>query len=774
MQTEPNNVRRREAWDKVTGRAKYCDDLSAPDQLTVRILTSPHAYARIVLIDTKQALKMPGVKAIVTGREYPDLEGILIADRPPLAVDTVRYAGEPVVLIVAVDEACAAAALSVIKVEYAPMQPLSNALQAMQKGAAILHENLATYQRKVEDVYPKADSNIASEYHIRKGDAKKTLKECDMVVEQHFSLPPSGHLAMETRTAHCSISPDCETNITTASQSPFAAQEMVAKYFSLPTGQVRVHVPFVGGSYGGKASVMLEHLAYMASKAVGGRPVRIVLTREQDMQSAPSRMGLEADVKLGANKDGFIQAAEITYVLDCGAYSDSAPYMSKSMAVDCTGPYRIDNLWTDSFCVYTNRTYATSYRGFSHESYTFCIERALDMLANRLGINPWEIRYKNAIRPGNLTPTQVEATLSNVGDVTVCMDRLRPLCNWDEGERIQVNERTVRAKGLALLWKSANPPTNAPSGAFITFANDGSINMNIGVVEMGNGAQTRLASMLATKFRIGIDLVHVNFNIDTRMQPKHWKTVASLSGFLAGNALMRAADDAIDQIKQMASVALNCPAEDIDIENLQAFQISDKNNAIHFSKLVEGYKAPDGGSVGAPVLGRGGYMLKGLIPLDPQTGKGKAGPAWTVGAQAVEVELDTVDYTYRILNASTVMDTGCILDPKGSVSMIAGGMAMGLSMASREKFAYEPSGRLSTPNLRTYKLMHIGQEPDYRVDLCATPQADAPFGTRSFAEHGIIGMPAALGNALSTALGQDLNSLPLMPELIWNTAGGKI
>ena len=631
MQEQNGNVRRRDAWEKVTGRAKYCDDLSSADFLTVRMLTSPYAHARILSIDTSQTMKMKGVKAVVTGKEYPDLEGILIADRPPLATDTVRYVGEPVALVVATDEACAAAALASIKVVYEPMQPVLDVLQAMRSGTPVLHENLAAYERKVEDVYPKAGSNIVTEYHIRKGDAGAALKGCDVVIEQHFSLPPSGHLAMETRTAQCSISPDYEINITHASQSPFAAQEMVAKYFSLPTGQVRAHVPFVGGSYGGKAAVMLEHLAFMASKAAGGRPVRVILTREQDMQTAPSRMGLEADIKLGANKQGFIQAAEITYALDCGAYSDNAPYLTKAMAADCTGPYRIDNLSADSYCVYTNRTYVTSYRGFSHESYTFCIERALDMLARKLGISVWEIRYKNAIAPGNLTPTQVEATLSTVGDVRACMDKMRPLCNWDEGERIQVNDRTVRAKGLALLWKSSNPPTNAPSGAFITFANDGSINMNVGVVEMGNGAQTRLAAMLATRFGVGIDSVHVNFNIDTRVQPKHWKTVASLSGFMAGNALMRAADDAIAQIKQTASVALNCPIEDIDIGNLQAFQISNKDNHIDFSKLVEGYKAPDGGSIGDPVLGRGGYMLKGLTPLNKENGKGRTGPAWTVG-----------------------------------------------------------------------------------------------------------------------------------------------
>lgn len=766
------DIGRREAWEKVSGRAKYCDDVSTPDQLTARILTSPHAHARVLSVAYERALEMPGVKAVVTGGAYPALEGILLKDRPPLALDRVRYAGEPVALVVAMDEAAAVAALSAIEVSYAPLAPVLNPTQALASGAPLLHEALPSYVHEVQDIYPQPHTNIASRYQIRKGDAGQVLGACDVTVHQRFSLPPSGHLAMEVRTAHASITPDGEVNIVTSSQSPFTVQEQVAAYFGLPTGKVRVHVPLVGGGFGGKAPVMLEHLAYMASKAVGGRPVRVILTREQDMATAPCRMGFEADIKLGASQDGTIQAAEMTYWLDCGAYTDISPYMSKAAAADCTGPYRIDNLSCDSLCVYSNHTYVTSYRGFVHESYTFCLERALDMLAKQCGVDPFTLRHKNALRPGHMTPTQVEATASNLGDLPACLEGVKTLSGWEEGDRIQINERTVRAKGISCLWKAANPPTNAPSGAFLTFNADGSINMNVGVVEMGNGDQSRLAHMLAVKFRMDIDMIHVNFKIDTRIQPKHWKTVASLSEFLAGHALMRAADDAIAQLTRLGAQALQCAAEDVEMANARIYKKEHPGEYFHFQELVGGYTAPDGASVGDPVLGRGSYMLKGLTALDEQTGQGKTGPSWTVGAQVVEVELDTVDYTYRILNASTVMDIGAVVSPKSTAAMIAGGMAMGISMGSREAYCFDACGRLTTPNLRTYKLLHIGQEPDYRVGLVATSQEDAPFGLRSFSEHGIIGAAAALGNALSTALERPVNALPLVPELLWKTAEG--
>ncbi|MCL2810459.1 MAG: xanthine dehydrogenase family protein molybdopterin-binding subunit [Clostridia bacterium] len=769
-----DNVQRIEAWQKVTGQATYCGDLMMPGELVARVLTSPFAHALIQSMDVSQAAAMPGVKTVVTGGDFPVLTGVLIEDRPPLALDRVRYAGEAVAIVVAESEALADLAVQAIRVDYAPLPFVLTPSQALAADAPILHDGLGLYRLAVGNVYPQPGSNITSQHRIQKGEAQAVLQQCDILIEKNYYLPPSDHVAMEVRSARASVAADGEVCITTCSQAPHVVQEQIAHYFSIPMGKVRVQTPYVGGSFGGKAAVTLELLAYMATRSVGGRPVRVLLTREQDMTTAPCRLALEANIKLGASRDGLLRAAELTYRLDCGAYADIAPYMTVAMAANGTGPYNIEHLLINACCVYTNRTYATSYRGFGHESYLFCVERAMDALAKACSLDPIEIRQRNAIQPGHLSPTQAVCTASNVGDLPGCLNKLRTLACWDEGARIQVDERTVRAKGVACLWKAANPPTDAISGATITFNGDGSVNLNIGVVEMGSGDQTRLAQMLADKLNINVGNVFVATSVDTRTHPKHWKTVASLSEYLAGRAVMRAADDALAQIRETAAQALHCLPEDVEIGDGMAYKKSNPQELFLLSKLVHGYKTPNGKSVGEPVLGRGAFMLKGLSPLEPETGRGKPSPAWTVGAQAVEIELDILDFTYRILNASTVLDIGALINPKFTAEMINGGASMGLSLASREVYAYDSAGVMNTPSLRTYKLLHIGQEPDYRVDFVTTPQQDAPFGVRSFAEHGILGMPAALGNALYTALGVEINTLPITAELLWKASGGSV
>ncbi|MHC1696394.1 MAG: xanthine dehydrogenase family protein molybdopterin-binding subunit [Eubacteriales bacterium] len=766
------SIPRKEAWDKVTGRAIYTDDYPVTGLLTARLLTSTHAHARLLRVDTSEAKAVQGVLSVLTGADCPELFGPLVLDRRALARDVVRYAGEPVALVAALDKPSAESAVRLIKVEYEPLPFVLNVSEALKKDALRVHEKINGYKRVMTDIYPEEDTNIVSRYRMRKGDAQKVMLDCPYVVEQSFSLPPSDHVAMEVRTARAEISADGDVTITSSTQAPYTVRTQLSESLGIPIGKVRVKVPFLGGGFGGKAPVTLEILAYLASRSVGGRPVRLTIPREQDMASMPTRLGLEADIKLGADRDGVIRAAILTYKLDCGAYADISPYMSKAIAVDCTGPYNIENLWCDSLCVYTNRTYATSYRGFAHESLTFCIERAMDMLARRCGLDALELRVKNAIRPGNLTPSRVECSLSLTGDLPLCLYKIKLLSNW-QGGVVPIKKDTVRAMGVSCLWKTENPPTDAVSGAVITCNDDGSLNLVTGVVEMGSNGQTHLAQMLAEKLKISPDQIHVVLSVDTRAAPQHWKTVASLTEFMAGHAVMRAADDLLEQLRDTGAQALGCDASEIEVAEGRAYCVKNPEHFIAFKDILQGYKSTEGESIGEPAIGRGGYMLKGLSTLDPETGQGKTGPEWTVGVQVVEIEADLKSYTYRIINASTVMDVGRVINPELMRAMVAGGMAMGLGLASRERFSCGPDGVPLTPNLRTYKLMHLGQEPDYRVEFVETPETQSPYGVRSYSEHGIIGMPAALGNALSAAFGREFTSLPLSFENVWRTCGGQ-
>jgi CO/xanthine dehydrogenase Mo-binding subunit len=761
------SIQRKEAWDKVSGKAQYTDDLPTTGVLCARLLTSVCAHARIKSIDVSKAHTVAGVEAVLTGADCPELFGALLLDRPALARDVVRYAGEPVAMVVAKDEPTAERAVRLIQVGYQQLPVILSPSQALSDGAALVHEQAGGYKKCMTDVYPESGSNIASRYRMRKGNAAKAFERCDYIAEHKFYLPPSDHMAMEVRTARAEISPEGNVTITTSSQAPYAVRTQLAEAYFIPAGQIQVRVPFVGGGFGGKAPVTVEILAFLASRSVGGKAVRLTIPREQDMASAPCRLALEANIKIGADSDGIIQAAEMTYLLDCGAYTDISPYMTKAIAVDCTGPYHIENLSCDALCVYTNRTYATSYRSFAHESSTFCVERVMDMLAKQCGIDTLEFRTRNAIKPGSLTPSQVPCTKSLIGDLPKCLAKVKELSNWEGDKAIRAKDGTVRARGVSCLWKTENPPTDAISGALITFNPDGSVNLNTGVVEIGAGGQTHLAQILAERLKIDAGQVHVVMDVDTRVAPEHWKTVASLTEHMAGQAVLRAADDMLDQLKSNGAQAFGCEAKDVGVAGGRVFLISNPAQFIEFKDIVQGYKAPDGASVGEPVLGRGGFMLKGLSMLEPMTGKGKTGPAWTLGAQVVEVEADLKTCTYRIISASTVMDVGRVINPELMRSVVAGGMAMGISMASREEFTYNEQGILQQPNLRTYKVMHIGQEPDYRVGFVETPETDSTFGARAYSEHGIIGIPAALANALSAAFNKELVTLPLQPEMIW-------
>lgn len=767
-------VIRKEAWDKVTGNAKYTDDEMTLGLMTAQIVTSTHAHANIKSIDISQAKSLQGVKAVITGDDFPVLCGTLVEDRPPLARGKVRYYGEPVALVVADSAFTAAKAVTLVKVEYEPLPVINSPSEAIAPGAVLVHDKQENYKHLVQDLYPEPGTNINDRIKIRKGDVNKAFSESEVVLESKFTLPQSDHIAMETRTARARIAADGTVFIKSSSQAPFGIKREISRAFGLEEGKVIVEVPFVGGGFGGKAPIQLEYLAYMASKSVGGKEVRIVNTRENDIASSPCKLGLEATVKLGASKDGVLKAMQMTFLVDAGAYADMGSRLAKAMAADCTGPYKVDNVSCDALSIYTNHPYATSYRGFGHASCTFCIERMMDKLAKQLRTDPLKLRKKNALKAGDTTPTQVPMTSSILGNLTACLDKLKPMMNWDEGNRIELANNKIRAKGTACFWKTSDSPPSAVSGVILTFNKDGSLNVNCGCVEYGPSMKTTVAQLLSEKLKMDINRIHVNMDVNTKYSPVHWKTVASMTTYMQGRAAMRAAEDVIRQLTSLAANVLRCPPEDLEVGGERVYVRHDSTVFLEFEDLVHGYQYPNSNSVEGQIIGRGSFIMGDLNTLDRETGKGKTGPWWTVGAQGVEVEFDTKEYTYRLIKAATVIDAGKVINPKMAEALIKGGMCMGLGLGSRENFSFDSCGRMLNTSLRTYKVMHFGETPQYLVGFVETPCESSPYGARGLAEHGIIGIPAALANALSTAVGAELDELPLTPETIWRikTGGG--
>lgn len=770
MKVVGKSVIRKEAFDKVTGRAKYTNDYHSTGMLSGKMVISPYGHAKIIKIDTSRAWKVPGVRTILAGKQYP-LTGEAIRDRPPLAVDKVRYHGEPVALVVADTPTQAKTAADLIEVQYELLPVVNSPTEAFQRGAPLVHENLGQYEKE-EDSLPVPGTNIATHIKIRKGNMEQGWAESETVVEASFSFSPSDHSAMETRCSTAEIMSDGNVIIMTSSQAPFMVKQLISKYFGEDMGKIIVHTPLVGGAYGGKASVQLELLAYLASKEVGGEPVKIFNTREEDMITSPCHIGLDAVVKLGAGRDGKLKAAQIQYLWDGGAYSDKAIDVTRSGAVDCTGPYSIDNVWCDSYCMYTNHPYASPFRGFSHSELSFAIERTMDLLAQKLNMDPLQLRYINAIRPGDTTPTRVKLNRSNLGDLPKCIEKVRELIKWDEGAVREINERLVRVKGVSCSWKTSTIDSDAPSGAILTFNRDGSINLMSGLIEIGTGTKTILAQILAERLKMDVDKIHVRMEVDTKTTPEHWKTVASRGTYMGGRAVLEAADDVIRQLKEIASCALRAPVEDFEVGDSRVFLRDDPSIGLHFKDVGYGYKYPNGNAIGGQIIGRGNFVLRHLTHLDPETGEGKPGPEWTPAAYAVEIEFDRRDCTYRLVKACTVVDAGKVMNEKAALGQVMGAMSMGLAFAGRETFYFDELGRVLNPQLRTYRPLRYGENPEYLVGFVETPALDSAYGARGLGEHGLMGMPGALGNALSVAAGVSIHHLPLIPELIWKTKRG--
>jgi CO/xanthine dehydrogenase Mo-binding subunit len=578
---------------------------------------------------------------------------------------------------------------------------------------------------------------------------------------------------METRTARCRILPDGRVVVTTSSQSPYAVKELLSGYFGIPEGNVTVKTPFLGGGFGGKTTVQLEVLAYMASRAAGGQCVSLTNTREEDFAVSPCHLGLQGKIKIGAAKDGKITAAQMEFYVDSGAYADISPKLAKSIAAECAGVYHIPNLICDCYSVYTNHCYPTSFRGFGHEEYTFCLERTIEKLGQKLGLDSFAVRLLNVAREGDTKPTQVKVTADNSGDIGECLGRLQTMMNWDEGPLVKVDENLVRAKGISAFIKTSDTPTDAAAAVLLNFNSDGSVNLNSGAVEMGPGVKTTAVQILAEKMRMPPEFVHTNLDVDTGANPILWKTVASMTTLMMGRAVLNAADDALRQLFELGAAALRCPPEDLDYGDRKIFLKNDPTVFIEFKDLVHGYKYPDGNAVKGPVIGRGSFIMTRLTPLSEATGEGRAGQSWTPGAQGVEIEYDAKKHTYRVLKAAAVLDAGKVINPKTARGLVMGGMCMGLGLAMSEEFVYDPGGIPQTTSFRTYKMLHSGEAPDYIVDFVETPQSDAPYGARGLGEHGIIGIPAALGNAISLAAGIEADTLPVTPELIWREAAKK-
>lgn len=762
-----SSPQRMDAPAKTGGTIRFTDDRIRPGTLHAAVLYSPHAHARIVAIDCTAAAESPGVRGVFTGADWPGvLIGLYMGDKPPLARDKVRYYGEPVAVAVADDEATASAAIRLVNVDFHPLPALDSPRSALEPGAPILHPDLGSYQR-ISAILPEPGSNVANRTRIRKGDPDAAFAVAEVKAEGWFSFPPGDHVAMEPRVTVAEYGLDARLRVSSSTQSPFGVRTLLSRSLGLPERDIEVLAAPVGGGFGGKAGIQLEPLACLLAMRFPGRPVRLANTREADMLSSPGRPGLQSRVRLGSRADGTLLAADMELLFDSGAYADYAVNVSRAAGVACTGPYKIPNVKADTVCVYTNHPFATAYRGFGHIELSYATERAMDLLADKLGMDPVQLRLRNAIGPGDVTPTGALLD-SNTGNLPACIAKVKERLDWDSGQRTVMADGTVRAKGLSCFWKAPAIPTFTDAGAILQFSEDGSVGLATGVVEIGQGTFEGLRLMVAEALGMDPSKVRVVSEVDTDTSPHDWTTAASRSLFMAGRAALEAVADAVNQIKRTASAPLHCPEEDLAVYGGRVFIRDDPEQGLSLSQVVLGYVYPNGHAIGGPVIGRGRYIARQLSNMDPDTGEGRPGLEWTLGAEGVEVELDPRDGSLKVQRSACAMDVGNVIHPALARGQVVGAMGMGIGYATREAFIFDSREGVQNGSLRDYKVLRFGEDPQYFVDFVETPQGDGPYGARGLGEQGILGMPGAIAQAASLAAGVQLCELPLTPEYLWN------
>ena len=762
------SVPRKDAFEKVSGAAVYAFDINnIPDMLSCKFLTSPYAHARIVSIDTSAAEVMPGVEAVVTGKDWPVKIGLYAGDRDILAVEKVVWIGQPVGAVAAQTEEIAERALEAIKIEYEVLPAIIDPVAAKDSNEILVHEKMAEYEHSPA-FNPVPGTNIVNHFKLRKGNIEDGFSKASLVIENTFKMPQVAHAYLEPITSIGYYQSDGTIEVWSSAQSPFTVRYLLGVTFAVPTSNIIVHAPYLGGGFGGKAGLNFEPLVVLLSRRAGYKPVKLRLTREENFRSAPVRVGMVAHIKTGVKSDGRIISEEIEYIWDSGACADYAVNVGRAGGYVSIGPYDIDNIKSDSYTIYTNKPYATAFRGFGHMELHWVIERQRDIIARKLNMDPVEFRKINTLKPGkSLTANQYQLR-EDAGSIDQCLDKVWADLRNNMTKSPPEKPWIFLGIGIAGFMKGPAQPPNSASSAYVKFNEDGGVLVSVGTSEMGQGTITSLAQIAAEELSLPIEKVRIRGDRNTDRDAYTWQTVGSRSLFMDGNAVREACFDAKKQIFEIASQILHVPLKDLILENELIFPKGEKWKHLSLTELVMGYMYPTGESIGGPVIGRGTYIAK-MTMLDPETGAGKPTIFETFGAQGVDIELNVLSGEIIIKRLVSAFDIGKPINPQSCKSQIMGGSVMASSIALNEQLLYSEDGVLLNPNLVDYVVTRSGAIPEeFSSYLVENPQTDGPYGARGIGELTMLGVPAAIGNAIFNAIEVEMTELPLTPQRVWS------
>ena len=760
-QTIGARLPRLEVAGKVTGRSQYTDDLYRPHMLYGAILGSPHPHARIVSRNIDKAKALPGVIVVITGDDFPYLPiGAVVKDETILAREKVRYVGEPVAAVAAVDRETARAALNLIEIEYDILPAVLTAEEAIAVEAPVIHENLADYF-KIFDC--RFNGNVLSEQSIVEGNVDAAFKNCDVIVEGTYETQAQAHTYLEPCAALAEVDDRGKVTIWSSHQSINRVQANVSEALGLPLAKIRVITPRIGGGFGGKMEATVQPLT-AALSLKSGRPVKIVLTREDDFAMMRRRHPATIWMRTGAMRDGTLVAREARLLYDGGAYADDSPAVLGFGLYMARGPYRIDNVKVTGQLVYTNKLRSSGFRGFGNPQVTFAGELQVDELALRLGMDPLDLRIKNAVRKGDKWVGG--HTIQSCGLIE-CLEAIKTKSDW--AKRTGANGTAVtpdkrRGIGVAAL---AHICGVLGTSAIVRMAEDGSIVLNTGAVDIGQGADTVLAQICAANLALDVGRINV-VAPDTDATPYNWGTGASRVTYMVGRAVMGATEQLRKKIFEHAASMLECTSSDLELRPGGMVGIEGTDRQVSFFEVA--LRSHFG--VGGPITGEAALVFDGEM-FDPKRTIMTGFPfanlgVYLFGAQAVEVEVDEATGKVNVVGAWSAHDVGRAINPQAVEGQVQGGFVQGLGYALCEEQVWD-DGRLANPSMMDYKILAA---PDLcgpiDVTIVEDPEPTGPFGAKGVGEPGIIGVAPAVANAVAAATNVRIRRIPLVPERVFD------
>jgi CO/xanthine dehydrogenase Mo-binding subunit len=738
-------VARVDGIEKVTGRVRYVTDLALPGVVHAKILRSPHPHARIRRVDVTRARARPGVIAVLTGGDLTWCDpyfGPAFRDRPILAIDVVRYEGEPVAAVAAVDELAAAEALDLIAVDYEPIPAAITLEEALAPGAPLVHTTtpLAGHFADLYSLRPQPGTNICHRFEYARGEAAATLARADLVVEDTYRFPAVQHCAMEPHAALAAWDESGTLTVWASTQNPYSVRVELAKMFGVPLSRIRIVVPHLGGGFGSKTYAKLEPLAAALAR-VAGRPVRLAASTADAFQTV-RRCGAHVTMRVGFQRGGLLTALECHADYDVGAYADIGPRVVQKGTYTATGPYRVPHVALSARAVYTNTTPGGAFRGFGVPQLAWALESLFDVAADRLDRDPVDLRQQNLLAHGEeFAPGETPID----GKFEESLGRAAEAIGWTQAAAAD------RGRGVAAMLKASIAPS--VSEAIVRLHADGSVTVLASAVEMGQGTRTVLAQIAAEVLAVAMSRVTV-VQPDTAITPYDQSTSSSRSTAMTGRAVQAAAEDVRDQLVRIAADRLGVLARDLTLADGAVVAAAAR---LTYTEVL----AIRFGMSGGELIGRGVVAPgRSAAPLGGST------PFWEMAVGAAEVSVDEETGAVQVERYVSVADVGRAVNPLLLEAQDEGGAVQGLGHTLFEEMLYQ-EGHLLNGTPLSYRVPRAEDVPELECRFVENADGSGPFGAKGAGEGSLIPVSPAVANALARLTGIRLRDLPLTPERVW-------